>query len=162
MGLLLVPLCYLTVWELVKSTTAAFITGMMLVCGKLSLSPSPLSLPSISPPSPLSLPSISPPTFLSRPLSHSLFFLSPTLSSFSLFLILSVSSNKHTVGGDFQCVRCQNSQRLLFQHINTEPVLIHTPSLSKQATTALISHFQKPGRWFSPSTFCWTLHCCSL
>ncbi|CAI8034049.1 Protein O-mannosyl-transferase 2 [Geodia barretti] len=40
MGLLLVPLCYLTVWELVKSTTAAFITGMMLVCetGTLVLS----------------------------------------------------------------------------------------------------------------------------
>ena len=34
MGLLLVPLAYLTVWELVKSTTAAFITGMMLVCGE--------------------------------------------------------------------------------------------------------------------------------
>jgi dolichyl-phosphate-mannose-protein mannosyltransferase len=40
MGLLLVPLCYLTVWELVKSTTAAFITGVLVVCetGTLILS----------------------------------------------------------------------------------------------------------------------------
>lgn len=40
MGLLVVPLGYLTVWELVKSTTAAFITGVIILCetGTLILS----------------------------------------------------------------------------------------------------------------------------
>ena len=34
LGLLVVPLAYLTVWELVHSITAAFLTGVILVCGK--------------------------------------------------------------------------------------------------------------------------------
>ena len=39
MGLLVVPLGYLTVWELVRSTTAAFIAGVLLICGESSLRP---------------------------------------------------------------------------------------------------------------------------
>ena len=34
MGLLVVPLAYLTVWELVKSTVAAFTAAIILLCGK--------------------------------------------------------------------------------------------------------------------------------
>ena len=40
MGLLVVPLAYLTVWELVRSTMAAFLAGVLLLCetGTLVLS----------------------------------------------------------------------------------------------------------------------------
>ena len=40
LGLLVVPLGYLTVWELVRSTTAALLAGVMLLCetGTLVLS----------------------------------------------------------------------------------------------------------------------------
>ena len=34
LGALVVPLAYLTVWELVQSTTAAILTGAIIICGK--------------------------------------------------------------------------------------------------------------------------------
>ena len=34
MGLLVVPLAYLTVWELVKSTTAALVAATIVLCGE--------------------------------------------------------------------------------------------------------------------------------
>ena len=34
LGLMVVPLAYLTVWELVHSVAAAFLTGVILVCGE--------------------------------------------------------------------------------------------------------------------------------
>ncbi len=36
MGLLVVPLGYLTAWELVKSTVAAFLVGVIILCGETS------------------------------------------------------------------------------------------------------------------------------
>ena len=44
LGLLVVPLAYLTVWELVKSTVAAFTAAIILLCGEGRVKP-PLPTP---------------------------------------------------------------------------------------------------------------------
>ena len=44
LGLLVVPLAYLTVWELMESTVAAFTAATILLCGEEQVT-TPLSTP---------------------------------------------------------------------------------------------------------------------
>ena len=44
LGLLVVPLAYLTVWELMKSTVAAFTAATIILCGEERVT-TPLSTP---------------------------------------------------------------------------------------------------------------------